>query len=232
MTNLQILQIALRRVGLNTGSTTFKDSARDYLNLVTQDIASREKWNWLFKSSTVNTSNGTRTYSLASDVVAPLSFRNTTEDHVILIMSTQDIDAADPDARTNGDPRWVAIDGVDSSGNIEVTLYPEPDGVDTIAYRYYSSIPTFTSSNDNDSITPYVAAVCQPALIHGISALYKQEKGDDQGAMSDKQEMERVIAIAGRQNMNVQGNRSYRMRRSDESYSNKFSFTPTEGSLS
>jgi hypothetical protein len=51
MTNLQILQIALRRVGLNTGSTTFKDSARDYLNLVTQDIASREKWNWLRKTS-------------------------------------------------------------------------------------------------------------------------------------------------------------------------------------
>ena len=231
MTNLQILQIALRRVGLNTGSSTFKDSARDYLNLVTQDIASREKWNWLFKSSTFNTTNGTRTYSLASDVVAPLSFRNTTEDHVILIMSTQDVDAADPDASVNGDPRWAAIDGVDGSGNVEVTLYPEPDSTDTIAYRYYSSIPTFTVSNDNDSITPYVAAVCQPALIHGISALYKQEKGDDQGALSDKQEMERVIAIAGRQNFNVQGNRTYRMRRADDHISGKFSFQPTEGSI-
>ena len=231
MTNLQILQIALRRVGLNTGSSTFKDSARDYLNLVTQDIASREKWNWLFKSSTFNTTNGTRTYSLASDVLAPLSFRNTTEDHVILIMSTQDVDAADPDASVNGDPRWAAIDGVDGSGNIEVTLYPEPDSTDTIAYRYYSSIPTFTVSNDNDSITPYVAAVCQPALIHGISALYKQEKGDDQGALSDKQEMERVIAIAGRQNFNVQGNRTYRMRRADDHISGKFSFQPTEGSI-
>ena len=231
MTNLQIIQIALRRVGLNTSSSVFKDSARDYMNMIAQDIASREKWNWLFKSSTFNTSSGTRTYSLASDVVAPLSFRNTTEDHIMLIMSTQDIDAADPDASINGDPRWVSIDGVDASGNIEVTLYPEPDGTDTIAYRYYSSIPTFTESNDNDSMNPYVATVCQPALIHGISALYKQEKGDDQGAVSDRQEMERVIAVAVRQNLNVQGNRSYRMRRADDHTSGKFSFQPTEGSI-
>jgi hypothetical protein len=232
MTNLQVIQIALRRVGLNTNTSTFKDGARDYLNLVTQDIASRERWNWLFKSSTFNTSNGTRTYSLASDCVAPLSFRNTTEDHIMLIMSTQDIDAADPDASINGDPRWVSIDGVDSSGNVEVTLYPEPDSTDTIAYRYYSSIPTFTESNDTDSLNGYVSPTIQPALIHGISALYKQEKGDDQGALSDRQEMERVISIASRQNLNVQGNRVYRMRRSDDRMADKFSFQPTEGSLS
>ena len=120
MTNLQIIQIALRRVGLNTTSSVFKDSARDYLNMIAQDIASREKWNWLFKSSTFSTTNGTRTYSLASDVVAPLSFRNVTEDHVMLIMSTQDVDAADPDASINGDPRWVAIDGVDSLSLIHI----------------------------------------------------------------------------------------------------------------
>ena len=56
MTNLQIIQIALRRVGLNTSSSVFKDSARDYMNMIAQDIASREKWNWLFKSSTFNCS--------------------------------------------------------------------------------------------------------------------------------------------------------------------------------
>ena len=99
MTNIEVLQIALRRVGLNTTSSTFKDSARDYLNMVGRDIQSREQWNWLFTSSTFTTVADTQTYSLASDVLTPLSFRNVTENHVIIIKSTQDIDAADPDAR-------------------------------------------------------------------------------------------------------------------------------------
>ena len=52
MTNLEVMQAALRRVGLTTNSSTFKDGARTYLNMVGKDIQSREKWNWLFKSST------------------------------------------------------------------------------------------------------------------------------------------------------------------------------------
>ena len=71
----------------------------------------------------------------------------------------------------------------------------------------------------------------QTALVYGVSALYKQEKGDDQGSMIDRQEMERVLGVASRQNANVQGNRTYRMRRSDNRGSSKFSYSPQEGSL-
>ena len=49
--------------------------------------------------------------------------------------------------------------------------------------------------------------------------------------MSDRQEMERVLAVASRQNANVQGNRTYRMRRSDDRVSGKFSYYPQESTL-
>ena len=231
MTNIEILQVALRRVGLNTNSTTFKNSARDYLNLVGKDIQSREQWNWLFKSATFNTVADTRTYSLETDVLTPLSFRNITENHVIIVQSTQDIDAADPDSSTDGDPRFVAINGIDTNGAIQVTLYPTPDGVDSIGYRYYRQIPEFVELEDNNSINQYYPPVIQPALIYGISSLFKQEKGDDQGAGVDRNEMERVLAIASRQNLSVQGNRKFRMRRADDTAVDNFSFYPTEGSL-
>tara|TARA_Y100000592_G_C5442614_1_gene304226 strand:- start:173 stop:871 length:699 start_codon:yes stop_codon:yes gene_type:complete len=231
MTNIEILQVALRRVGLNTNSSTFKNSARDYLNLVGKDIQSREQWNWLFKSATFNTVADTRTYSLETDVLTPLSFRNITENHVIIVQSTQDIDAADPDSSTDGDPRFVAINGIDTNGAIQVTLYPTPDGVDSIGYRYYRQIPDFVEAEDNNSINQYYPPVIQPALIYGISSLFKQEKGDDQGAGVDRNEMERVLAIASRQNLSVQGNRKFRMRRSDDTAVDNFSFYPTEGSL-
>ena len=231
MTNIEILQVALRRVGLNTNSSTFKNSARDYLNLVGKDIQSREQWNWLFKSATFNTVADTRTYSLETDVLTPLSFRNITENHLIIVQSTQDIDAADPDSSTDGDPRFVAINGIDTNGAIQVTLYPTPDGVDSIGYRYYRQIPEFVEAEDNNSINQYYPPVIQPALIYGISSLFKQEKGDDQGAGVDRNEMERVLAIASRQNLSVQGNRKFRMRRSDDTAVDNFSFYPTEGSL-
>ena len=231
MTNIEILQIALRRVGLNTNSSTFKNSARDYLNLVGKDIQSREQWNWLFKSATFNTVADTRTYSLETDVLTPLSFRNITENHVIIVQSTQDIDAAAPDSSTDGAPRFVAINGIDTNGAIQVTLYPTPDGVDSIGYRYYRQIPDFVELEDNNSINQYYPQVIQPALIYGISSLFKQEKGDDQGAGVDINEMESVLAIASRQNLSVQGNRKFRMRRSDDTAVDNFSFYPTEGSL-
>ena len=232
MTNIEVMQSALRRVGLNTSASTFKDGARSYLNMVGKDIQNREKWNWMFKASTFSTSNGTQTYSLASDAATPLSFRNTTENHVIIIMSTQDLDAADPDHSISGDPRWAVIDGVDSSGYVQVSLYPKPDSTDTIAYRYYRLVPDFVEANDNSSLNGYYSPIIQPALVYGIAALYKQEKGDDEGAMADQREMERVIAVASRQNANVQGNRTYRMRRSDDRASGQFSYYPQEGSLS
>ena len=43
MTNLEVIQTALRRVGLNSNASTFKDGARTYLNMVGKDIQSREK---------------------------------------------------------------------------------------------------------------------------------------------------------------------------------------------
>jgi hypothetical protein len=231
MTNLEVMQAALRRVGLNVGSSTFKDGARTYLNMVGKDVQSREKWNWMFKASTFATVDGTQTYSLASDAITPLSFRNTTENHVIIVMSSQDLDAADPDHSVSGDPRWAVLDGVDSSGYVQISLYPKPDSADTIAYRYYSLVPDFTESNDADSLDGYYSPIVQPALVYGIASLYKEEKGDDQGAMSDRQEMERVLAVASRQNANVQGNRTYRMRRSDDRVSGQFSYYPQESTL-
>ena len=234
MTNLQVIQQALRRVGLSTTSTTFKNGARDYLNIVTKDVSSRAKWFWMFKSSTFTVANGTQTYSLASDVAEPLSFRNKTQDHVMLVISSQTLDADDPDHSITGDASYVAINGINSStGYVEVDLYPKPDnGTDVIAYRYYGFIPDFDSDDDANSLDIYVPKLVQPALVFGVSALYKEEKGDMEGAGIDRGEMERVMQRALTQNNAIQGNRSYRKRRTDDGMDYGFTFAVENGSLS
>ena len=114
-----------------------------------------------------------------------------------------------------------------------MALYPKPDnGTDVIKYRYYGYIPDFDSGDDSSSLDTYVHPLLQPALVFGVSALYKQEKGDDQGSMVDKAEMERIIQRGLLQNTTVQGNRSYRMRRRDGTGGGAFDFKPLEGSLS
>jgi len=234
VTNIQVIQQALRRVGLNETSTTFKNAARDYLNIITKEVSSRAKWFWMFKASTFTVTSGTQTYSLASDVAEPLSFRNQTQDHVMLIISSQTLDASDPDHSITGDTSYAVIDGINSStGYVQVALYPKPtNSSDVIAYRYYGFIPDFDSDNDADSLDTYMPPMVQPALVFGISALYKEEKGDDQGAMIDRTEMERVMQRAMAQNTNIQGNRRYRRRRSDDGHGYGMAFTVAEGSLS
>tara|TARA_R100001244_G_scaffold117504_1_gene87467 strand:+ start:39 stop:497 length:459 start_codon:yes stop_codon:yes gene_type:complete len=152
----------------------------------------------------------------------------------MVIWSSQDLDANDPDHSVTGDPRFVSIDGIDSStGYVTVALYPLPDNsTDVIKYRYYAFIPDFDSDNDGDSLDPYFHPIIQPAAAFGISALYKQEKGDDQGSMVDKAEMERIIQRGLTQNRHVEGNRIFRMRRRDDLDSGTFNFQPAEGSLS
>jgi len=232
LTNIEVMQAALRRVGLSETSTTFKDSARTYLNIVAKDVASRAKWFWLFKEGSFACVASQRSYSLASDVAEPLSFRNHTEDHVIVVWDNQNLDASDPDHSETGDPRFVSIGGIDgTTGYIKVDLYPLPDDADVIKYRYYAFIPDFASDDDNNSLDPFIHPIIQPALMFGVSSLYKSEKGDDQGAMVDKGEMERVIQQGLLQNTVVQGNRVYRMRRDDSMSVSDFRFQPTEGSL-
>jgi len=203
-------------------------------NLVAKDVSSRAKWFWMSKSSNFTVTASTQTYSLASDVAEPLSFRNNSQDHVMLIIDSQTLDADDPDHSQTGDSRYVVIEGINAStGYIDVALYPTPsNSSDVIKYRYYAFIPDFDSDDDADSMDPYIPPLVQPALVFGIAALYKEEKGDDQGAMVDRQEMERGIQRALAQNRNIQGNRSYRRRRVDDGMGYGFSFQVEEGTLS
>ena len=74
MTPNKILDIGLRRAGLTASSSEFKDNGREYFNLAAKDITGRVQWSWMFQDASITTSSGTRTYSLASDVLEPLSF--------------------------------------------------------------------------------------------------------------------------------------------------------------
>ena len=120
--------------------------------------------------------------------------------------------------------------GLDSSGNQQVQLYPTPDDSNTVIdYRYYAYVPDYVSDDDNDSLDLKFPNVIQPALYFGVSRLYKQEKGDYEGANIEFAEYRGVVDRALRINQQSDGNRRYRMLRHDTYPA--FSFLPVDGTV-
>jgi hypothetical protein len=196
MTPNKILDIGLRRAGLTASSSDFKDNAREYFNLTAKDITGRVQWSWMFQDASFTTSDGTRTYSLASDVLEPLSFRDETEDRSLKISSALDTDIFDPDEDESGEAQLVILKNLNSStGYWDVDIYPTPDSVNTISYRYYRFIPDLNAEggDDNTDLAPKFPAWVQPALIYGISGLYLSELGSVDSANMEFRLMESVM---------------------------------------
>jgi len=78
-----------------------------------------------------------------------------------------------------------------------------------IRYRYLAYVPDWTSSDDSTELDRWIPEWLQPTLIFGATELYKQEKGDYEGALIDRAEYEGGIKSALDINLNVQGNREW-----------------------
>jgi len=196
MTPAKVFDIALRRAGLTSSSSAFKDNAREYFNLVAKDITGRVQWSWMFQDASITTSNGTRAYSLASDVLEPLSFRDETEDRPLRISSVLDTDVLDPDEDESGEAQLVVLKNLNSStGYWDVDIYPTPDSTNTISYRYYRFIPDLDSGGADDAtdLAPKFPAWVQPALIYGVAGLYLSELGSVNSANMEFRLQESVI---------------------------------------
>jgi len=181
---------------------------------------------------TLSSIAATKTYSLASDVAYALSFRNKTQDYVMQIQGSESLDLRDPDQDQTGEPNSVTMIGLDATtGYQKVQLHPGPDDSTTdIDYRYYAYLPDYTSDDDSVNLNVKVPAIVQPALYFGVARLYKQEKGDYEGATLEFMEYQQVVNRALNVNRQSDGNRRYRMNRLDEAVT--FAFQPVEGSLS
>ncbi len=174
----------------------------------------------------------TRQYQLASDVLMPYSWRDETNNRRLLIASWDEMDRADPDQDQEGDARWIVPEGIDSATGYQiVAVFPlHSTSNETFRYRYYSYIPDWTSGNDATSLDGWIPQLLQPALIYAGAALYKQEKGDDEGAEQERIEYDRQVDRGLKVNSQMFGNR--RRARSDGAVAPGFRFYVQEGSLS
>ena len=209
MTPTEVMTIGLRRAGLTISATQFADNARDYMNIQMAEIGASTEWQWSETEGTLTAVNGTKTYSLDSDVYAPISFRNTTDNYPMVVKTTTWLDTADADQSDTGPPTIIVPIGINATtGYWEVIMHPTPTGAATIPYRYNKILPLFTSNGasstiaDSADLDVYMPVIIQHALIYGVSQMYHAEKGDYEGEDRERRNKDTSInaslAVEGR----------------------------------
>ena len=275
-TVLDIVQVGLRRAGLEETNTAYKDYGRTYLNAIIKEIEGDATWWWKFKSGSITTtktmtlsgfgspatytagetltgssssatatavahtsgettltfksesgtfttadtviggSSGsigvyvsdttTRLYAGANNVQSLISAFNETGNTTLSIERPRIIQRQDPDFTETGTPCYLYPWGIDSSGVIQMALYPMDSTTnESITYQYYSYTPDFTEDNDTDSLDGYIHPIVQPALYFGIARLLKQQEGDDEGGLIEEAEFQKALSRARRNNIDVLG---------------------------
>jgi len=136
-------------------------------------------WGWSNNrvTITVNTVDGTSRYALAntgdkstvleinnSTGKQPMSYKDTAWFTNVFLNNTP----------ATGVPRYYNFDTLDSSGDMQIDVYPVPDGVYSIAFKVIKRAPNIL--NDDDEITiPFLPV---QALAYAMAV---EERGEDGG---------------------------------------------------
>ena len=212
MTLEKLLDRVVQRTGLTTAATEIRDQARNYVNQILAEVTPMTRWWWRDRTTTFATVASTRTYNpVSGHVTAWWSFVDETGNQVLQIVGPDSYDAYDPDRSEEGSPWGVLITGQDATtGYPAVDILPVPDDARTIRVRYQADIDEWTSSNDaSDLLTLGIPRIMESVLLYGAVSLNLEENGDDTGADRESGNFSRVLDLALRQNLSMQGNRLY-----------------------
>ena len=156
---------------------------------------------------------GTRIYTpISSGVGSWYSFYDQTNEHPLRIVGPNEYDLLSEDYSDTGSVEAVMVGGVDTTtGYPEIELYRVPDTTnETIRVRYRIAMTAWASGNDTSTLLALgLPQILESAVVYGATKLYLQEKADDQGAAREAAELGRVVDLALRQNLHMQGNRTY-----------------------
>lgn len=175
-TLLQLVNEVLRRTGQMevstlTGAQTPATQTRDFLNETYFEMLQRLKVQRLMKSGSFPTINGTASYTLAADGEADS------------LIADSVIETASQQRLTEVDYTYPLSHGTMASGKPEafyrsgnqITLYPAPNAVYTLQYRYLVKPAALTNDLDTTQLPPEWEKV----LILGTQARLEKFLGEN-----------------------------------------------------
>jgi hypothetical protein len=186
MTYLELVNdvlVRLRETAVSTVSeTSYSSLIGKFVNDAKRQIEDAFSWNVLGKTITVTTASSTSAYSLtgAGQKFQVMDVINTTSNVGLTNISFVDMNRKlNFTPLVNSIPTEFAFDGVDSSYDTKVNLYPIPDGVYTI--KFALTVPQATLTSDSTIVTVSDTLVAQNAYARALV-----ERGEDGGLSSSE----------------------------------------------
>ena len=186
MTYLELINdvlVRLRETTVSTNSeTSYSALIGKFVNDAKRQVEDAYAWNVLGTTITLSTTSGTYSYALTG---AGQKFQVQDVINVTGNVGMKNIDFATMNRYQNfstpvsGIPAYYAFDGVDSSNDTKVTLYPRPDGVYSIPFSL--TVPQATLSADATVIKVPDTLVAQNAYARALV-----ERGEDGGLTSSE----------------------------------------------
>lgn len=204
-TFLQAINYVLERLREDTvatyDETSYSELVGHFVNQAKREV--EDAWNWSRLRTTVQvtTADGTYRYALtgAGDRFRIMQDPHTGEYDVLNITNDYALRMAPSSqfmttrqvlgATQNGDPLYFDINGYDASGDPYVNLWPIPNSIATINFQLVVPQPDLTAG-DTKIVVP-----SHPVLLKAY-ALAINERGEDQGTISNKEDEIARLALA------------------------------------
>ena len=181
MTYLNIMNNVLRRLREEEVSTvtesTYSKMAGDFINDAKTIVAEAADWSALRTTLVINTVQGDNLYSLTDcgDDVKVMSVVNDTK-NCFMEYQTKDWfnDRLYISNEISGAPQYYTYQGLDSNGDTQVLVNPNPDGVYSLRVDVIKRQADLTNNTDN-------LLIPEKPVIHLALALLARERGETGG---------------------------------------------------
>ena len=186
MTYLELVNdvlVRLRESSVSTvGETTYSSLIGKFVNDAKRQIEDSFNWNVLSTTVTITTVANTHAYSMTG---AGQKFQVNDAINSTSFIGLKNISFVDMNRKLNfgtpstGIPSEFTFDGVDSSGDTKVELFPIPNGVYTVMFDL--AVPQAALSSDATSVKVLDYLVAQSAYARALI-----ERGEDGGTASSE----------------------------------------------
>jgi len=194
MTFLELVNSVLVRLREERVSTVYENEystlISNLVNVAKSDVENSYNWEALRKTVTLITAPGTFHYELLNTTtnIRTLDVYNYTNKNWLNMRTTEWMDRAFAVADvTTGSPSVYSWNGVSSTGNMEVDLYPIPNTIQTLRFNMTSPQPPLKI--DADPLFVPAMLVVENAVARAI-----EERGEDGGSSNQQQRYQNMLA--------------------------------------
>ena len=186
MTYLDIVNNVLRRLRESTVSditeTTYSTMVGDFVNDAKKFCEDSCDWSALRTDITVTTSSGTSSYSLTnSGESTKVMYALNDTKNWFMDYQTQKwfADKYSIGTPADGSPSYYTFDGLDSSDDTKVKLYPKPNATESVVFTVIKKPVALSSKTDT-------MAIPHTPVIHMTVALLARERGETGGTTASE----------------------------------------------